>query len=64
MRTGRALLIFSDIDNNGFTDNEKANAVYTVMNMHTHNYVKKDWMLAVIKWLFYQAFEVETPKKN
>lgn len=59
MKLARALMIFSDINNPGFSDEEKAMAIYTVMNMATHNSVSKDKMLSVIKWLWNTAFEIE-----
>ena len=45
-----------------FTDEEKAEAIYLVMNMATHNFITKADFLNVIKWLwnrFYEYVEVE-----
>ena len=52
MTTGRAILVFCDIENPGFGEKEKALAVYKVLQMPTHNGVTKDKMLEVIRWLW------------
>ena len=48
---GRALVIFSDINNEGFSTDEKIAAIRRVLKMPTHNSIKKDWMLEVIQWM-------------
>lgn len=50
--------IFCDIENDKYTDEEKALAIYEIMNWATHNSVTKDKMLDVIKWLFNKCYEV------
>ena len=47
MNAGRAYKIFHDLDNDQYTLEEKAVAIYTIMNMATHNSVRKD---AFISW--------------
>ena len=59
MNIGRAVAVFSDIDNDEYTEEEKALAIYYVMKMPTHNGVKKDWMLSVIKWLWNKCYEIK-----
>lgn len=69
MNTGLALAIFFNLDREDLSDEEKALAIYTVMNMETHNSVKKDNMLKAIKWLWHRQYEIiedgeqEEPKK-
>lgn len=58
----RAIAVVKDISSDKFTDEEKAEAIYLVMNMATHNYLTKADLLNVIKWLwnrFYEYVEVE-----
>lgn len=57
MKIGRALAIFFDIENEGFSEKEKALAIHTVLNMATHNGVPKAKMLEVIGWLWNQRYE-------
>ena len=59
MTLGEYCVVFENIDTEEFTDEEKACAIYMVMHMPTHNSITKKAMLAVIKWLFYRAFDVE-----
>ena len=59
MMTGRAVMIFNDINNDVFSENEKGLAIWTVMNMPTHNGITKDKMIEVIRWLWNQSFEIE-----
>lgn len=59
MKIGKACAIFLQIDSEEYTVIEKGEAIYHVMNMPTHNGIKKDVMLSVIKWLFNQCFSLE-----
>jgi hypothetical protein len=62
MNKGTAMGVVKDITSDRFTDEEKAEAIYLVMNMATHNFVTKADFLNVIKWLwnrFYEYVEVE-----
>ena len=63
MNKGTAMAIFLQIDSDKFTDEEKTEAIYFVMNMATHNSIKKDNMLAALKWLWHQQFEWTEIKK-
>ena len=52
MNIGKAIAIFEQLDSDKYTDEEKAIAIYTVMNMGTHNSIKKCYMIKAIKWLW------------
>ena len=56
MNIGTACAIFQNLDSDKFTDEEKALAIYEVMNMPTHNGVSKYSMLEAIKWLWNKAY--------
>lgn len=53
----KAIAIVKDISSDKFTDEEKAEAIYLVMNMATHNCVTKTDFLNVIKWLWDRSYE-------
>ena len=58
----KAIVVVKIISSDKFTDEEKAEAIYLVMNMATYNLVTKADFLYVIKWLwnrFYEYVEVE-----
>ena len=59
MNAGRAYKIFHDLDNDQYTLEEKAVAIYTIMNMATHNSVRKDAFISACKWLWNQHFTWE-----
>ena len=56
---GEAYMIFNDIENSKYTNEEKVIAVYIIMNMETHNSVTKADMLNVIRWMWNSHYEVE-----
>ena len=58
MNIGKACAIFEQTDSDKFTAEEKAEAIYRVMQMPTHNGVTKDRCFAVIKYLFDMLYEV------
>ena len=58
MTIGHAYKIFFDIDNDQYTVEEKAIAIYKIMNMETHNSVRKDAFVSACKWLWNQHFEM------
>lgn len=64
MRIGKACFIFENLDSEEFTDQEKALAVYMVMNMPTHMSIKKDSMINAIKWLFDKCYDVTVGGEN
>ena len=51
MKLGKAMALFLDIENEEYSDEEKATAIYHVMNMITHMSINKDAMIKAIKWL-------------
>ena len=58
----KAMAIVVQIDNDKFTDEEKATAIYLVMNAPTRNFVTKEIMLNVIKWLWHKNYEWFIPE--
>lgn len=59
MNIGKAVAIFENIDSPEFSDEEKAEAIWLVLNMPTHNSISKDKILKAFKWLFLQFYEME-----
>ena len=59
MNIGRAVGIVKQILSEHYTDNEKALAIYQVMNMPTLNSVTKDELVKVTYWLWHMAFDFE-----
>lgn len=59
MNVGKACAIFEQLDSDKYTDEEKAVAIYKVMNMPTHNSITKAAMLKAIKWFFDKCYEVK-----
>lgn len=57
MNAGKAMAIVKQIDSDKYTDEEKAEAIYVVMNMPTHMSITKDEMIKAIKWLWNRCFE-------
>ena len=59
MNIGRAVGIVKQILNENYTDEEKALAIYQVMNMPTLNSVTKDELVKVVYWLWNMVFHFE-----
>ncbi len=59
MNIGKACAIFKNINANNISDDDKALAIYTVMNMPTHNGITKADFLEVVKWLWNKDYEME-----
>lgn len=57
MNAGKAMAIFKQIDSDKYTDEEKAEAIFVVMQMPTHMSQTKDEAFKVIKWLVGKCFE-------
>ena len=57
MNIGRACAIFDNIESAPQSIEEKGLAIRTVLDMETHNSVRKAEMLKVINWLWNQIFE-------
>ena len=59
MDMGTAYVIFQNIDALDISDEEKAAAIFKVVNMETHNSVTKASMLKVLRWLREFSFEIK-----
>ncbi len=57
MTTVKAMSIFTDINNEKYTELEKAQAIHKILKMPTHNSIPKDSMLKVIRWLWDKTYE-------
>ncbi len=62
MTFGKAYAIFQNIDSPDYSDEEKGLAVLKIVNMETHNSIRKDDMLKVIRWLLGLSFELPKEK--
>lgn len=62
MKLGKAMALFLDIENEEYSDEEKATAIYHVMNMITHMSINKDAMIKAIKWLWHRHYEWVIPE--
>lgn len=58
MTVAKALSIFMDINNEKYTEREKARAIRRVLKMPTHNSITKDSMLKVIEWQWHKMYEL------
>ena len=56
---GKAIAVFEQLDSDKYTDEEKALAIYKVMNIETHNSVTKADMVKAIKYLWHKAYSFE-----
>lgn len=54
---GQAYTIFQNLDSDEYTDEAKGLAIYMIMNLDTHNGVKKADILKALKWLWHKHFE-------
>lgn len=60
MNIGKAQAVFERIESERYTDEEKLLAIREVMEMPTHNGIKKDTILNALKWLWNYAIEEVT----
>ena len=58
MKIGHALSIFSQIDSEEYTTEEKGAAIYEVLKMETHNSISKAQMLSALHFLLRLAFDI------
>jgi protein-L-isoaspartate O-methyltransferase len=56
MPIGKLYTIFTEINRSDFTDEEKATAIYEIMNLPTHNGITKAQMIEVIKYLWHKKY--------
>lgn len=59
MSMGTAYVIFQNIDNPDISTEEKAAAIFKIINMETHNSVTKASMLKALRWLLELSFDIE-----
>jgi len=65
MSVGKAIGIFSNINEDKYSDAEKARAIYIIMNRSVHKgEVVKEDMMEVIKWLWHRQFRVRKNNDN
>lgn len=58
MNISKACAIIKNINANNISDDDKALAIYIVMNMATHNGITKAEFLETVKWLWNRSYEV------
>lgn len=56
---GRVLLVWQNIDSPFFTDEEKGEAIRHVLDLATHNGIKKADILKACEYLWNKVFEEE-----
>lgn len=56
MNIGEAIAIFEQLDSDKYTDEEKALAIYKVMNMPTNNSITKVMLLKAVKYLWNETY--------
>lgn len=59
MSKGKAMAIVKNIETFDCTDEEKAYAIYLVMNMATHMSITKDELITAIKWLWHNCYTLD-----
>ncbi len=59
MSLGTACVIFQNIDGPGISTEEKAAAIFKVINMETHNSITKAAMLKALRWLLELSFDIQ-----
>lgn len=63
MNMGKACAIFKNINADNIPDDDKALAIYIVMNMATHNGITKAEFLEAVKWLWNRSYEVKSEEE-
>lgn len=63
MNMGTACAIFKNINDDNISDDDKALAIYIVMNMVTHNGITKAEFLEAVKWLWNRSYEVKSEEE-
>ena len=56
---GRGMLVWQNIDSTFFTDEEKGEAIRHVLDLATHNGIKKADILKACEYLWNKVFEEE-----
>lgn len=58
MKIGLAEGIFANINGEEYTDKEKAEAIYLVIQKNKFKELKKEHLVEVVKWLFARCFRI------
>lgn len=58
MNIGKSIAICLQIENENYTEEEKALAIYNLLQMPTHNGITKDSLLKIILYMFNQLYEI------
>ena len=58
MGIGKAVAIFMNIESDKYTPDEKAEAIYNVLEMPTHNGITEDQILKATRYLFNRLYRV------
>lgn len=64
MNIGKAVAIFEQIESDKYTDIEKGEAIYRVMNMPTHNSITKKQILKTLKYMWNLCYELPKEVEN
>ena len=59
MNIGTAIAIFLQIYSDQYSVREKAVAIRMVLDMPTHNGIRKDEILKVLSWLWNRHFQID-----
>lgn len=59
MNIGKAQAVFEQIGSDKYSETEKLQAIWGVLEMPTHNGITKDAILEAFRWLFERAVEVD-----
>lgn len=59
MNIGKAQAVFEQIRSDKYSETEKLQAIWAVLDMPTHNGITKDTILEAFRWLFERVVEVD-----
>lgn len=59
MNIGKAQVVFEQIRSDKYSETEKLQAIWGVLEMPTHNGITKTTILEAFRWLFDYAIEIE-----
>ena len=59
MNIGKAQAVFEQIRSDKYSETEKLQAIWGVLEMPTHNGITKTTILEAFRWLFEYAIEIE-----
>ena len=59
MNIGKAQAVFEQIRSDKYSETEKLQAIWAVLDMPTHNGITKDTIPEAFRWLFDYAVEVD-----